>query len=85
LDCLGEGDGGVGGVVSGRGEGGGASVWEKLHCLVDSLVASGGDVESMAAVVVQGGSDVPCINTVGFEGASLCRFVVGEDTATGWS
>ena len=82
MDCLGEGDGGVGGVVSGRGEGGGASVREKLHCLVDSFIAGGWDVESMTSVMFEGGSDVPRVNTVGLEGVSLCRFGVGEDAAT---
>ena len=55
---------------------------KKLHCLVYLFVAGGGDVESMAAVVFEGGSDVLRVNTVGRKGASLCMRGVREDAAT---
>ena len=51
-------------------------MWEELYYFGDAFCASAWDVDAVASVVVRGGSEVPCIYTMGVPGAVVVGCLV---------
>ena len=58
---------------------------EELDCFGNSFGASFGDVDSMAAIMLGGGSNVPSIDSVWCPSASVCWCFMDKNSGARWS